>query len=49
MTRPAASRSLIRAHTLMDSEPLMTLFKAPTAGDMDRQLDQMPPRGNKRK
>jgi hypothetical protein len=24
MTRPAASRSLIRAHTLMDSEPLMT-------------------------
>jgi hypothetical protein len=68
MTRPAASRSLIRAHTLMDSEPLMTpvrevlgvarrglgsdfsgLFRAPTAGDMDRQLDQMPSRGNKRK
>jgi hypothetical protein len=24
MTRAAASRSLIRAHTLMDSEPLMT-------------------------
>jgi hypothetical protein len=24
MTRPAAGRSLIRAHTLMDSEPLMT-------------------------
>ena len=24
MTRPAASRSLIRAHTLMDSEPSMT-------------------------
>jgi hypothetical protein len=24
MTRPAASRPLIRAHTLMDSEPLMT-------------------------
>lgn len=24
MTRPAASRSLIRAYTLMDSEPLMT-------------------------
>jgi hypothetical protein len=37
MTRPAASRSLIRAHMPMDSEP----FKAPTAGDMDRQLDQM--------
>jgi hypothetical protein len=93
MTRPAASRSLIRAHTLMDSEPLMTpestgearaalaarktlrngsdffdlggrsieatvlagrisaapgirvsmadLFKAPTAGNTDRQFDQM--------
>jgi hypothetical protein len=67
MTRPAAGRSLIRAHTLMDSEPLMTpdeisvtevgtvkavalpvpelsgllLYKAPAAGNTDRQLDQM--------
>jgi hypothetical protein len=87
MTRPAVSRSLIRAHTLTDSEPLMTpestggaraalaafpgiadvavlarrigaapgigvsmagLFKAATAGDTDRQLDQMAARGNNR-